>query len=513
MKYKKFFIIMFILILCSSISALLAPIFIQLWKANGTSLDTKKIVFIVLLILASKVLTILFTIFREKFAKEYNKGNFISYIKNIFNMNYDSIIEKGAMNLLERASISVNSIYSFMMSGYIQIFSSLLVAIVCLILIANVNLYLALIMLLALPINYFGYKLLNKKLKKKSEEMQKSTGMGFQEILSYVQEVDYVKQLSDRSVIYNKLEPATEKVYGSMARVNEYAQSMTVVLEGINEIIKTLLLLIVVYDYMANSSSIYSIILVTLIFPLYFANVSTITNSNIEKRNFDIAKDFEKELIANKEADGSNAIDVINDIELDVNGINIKDMKLDFNAKAMLKKGDIIRINGANGSGKSTFAKGLVKFRDVKVIKVNGIDIDKCKNEDIRDRIEYVVQNAPIVNGSLRKNLLLDFDDGSHIDLTQNQFIRSILEKKSLDDEILIGGTNLSGGEKQKISFARSLLKNPDVLVLDEICSNIDKESTKEIYDYLNKTRDERICFIISHDDLTSGLINVNINA
>lgn len=101
-------------------------------------------------------------------------------------MNYDSIIEKGAMNLLERASISVNSIYSFMMSGYIQIFSSLLVAIVCLILIANVNLYLALIMLLALPINYFGYKLLNKKLKKKSEEMQKSTGMGFQEILSYV---------------------------------------------------------------------------------------------------------------------------------------------------------------------------------------------------------------------------------------------------------------------------------------------------------------------------------------
>lgn len=100
--------------------------------------------------------------------------------------------------------------------------------------------------------------------------MQKSTGMGFKEILSYVQEVDYVKQLSDRSVIYNKLEPATEKVYGSMARVNEYAQSMTVVLEGINEIIKTLLLLIVVYDYMANSSSIYSIILVTLIFPLIF---------------------------------------------------------------------------------------------------------------------------------------------------------------------------------------------------------------------------------------------------
>lgn len=513
MKYKKFFIIMFILILCSSISALLAPIFIQLWKANGTSLDTKKIVFIVLLILASKVLTILFTIFREKFAKEYNKGNFISYIKNIFNMSYDSIIEKGAMNLLEMASISVNSIYSFMMSGYIQIFSSLLVAIVCLILIANVNLYLALIMLLALPINYFGYKLLNNKLKKKSEEMQKSTGMGFQEILSYVEEVDYVKQLSDRSVIYNKLEPATEKVYGSMARVNEYAQSMTVVLEGINEIIKTLLLLIVVYDYMANSSNIYSIILVTLIFPLYFANVSTITNSNIEKRNFDIAKDFEKELIANKEADGSDAIDVINDIELDISSINIKDMKLDFNAKAKLKKGDIVRINGANGSGKSTFSKGLVKFRDVKIIKVNGIDIDKCKNEDIRDRIEYVVQNAPIVNGSLRKNLLLDFDDGSHIDLTQNQFIRSILEKKSLDDEILIGGTNLSGGEKQKISFARSLLKNPDVLVLDEICSNIDKESTKEIYDYLDKTRDERICFIISHDDLTSGLINVNINA
>lgn len=116
------------------------------------------------------------------------------------------------------------------------------------------------------------------------------------------------------------------------------------------------------------------------------------------------------------------------------------------------------------------------------------------------------------MNGSLRKNLLLNLKEENITNLEQNPFIKSILEKKSLDDEILANGANLSGGEKQKISFARALLSNPDVLILDKICSNIDKESSDLIYKYLCDTRNERITFIISHDDLPENLINFSIN-
>ncbi|HPP31110.1 MAG TPA: ABC transporter ATP-binding protein [Soehngenia sp.] len=512
MKYKKFFITMFVLILFSSLSALLAPIFIQIWKTEGTQLSLEKIMFIVLLILISKCLTILFTVIRERFAKDYNKANFKRYLSQIFDMDYDCIIEKGPMNLLERASIAVNSIYTFMTTGYLQIYSSIVVAIVCLILIANINIVLSLIMLAAIPINYFGYKFLNNNLKKKSEEMQKQTGEGFQEILSYVQEVDYLKQLPDRDIIYAKLDNATEKIYGSMAKVNEYAQSMTVVLEGINEIIKILLLLLVVYDYSTANSGLFSIILVTMIFPLYFYNINIITNANIEKRNFDIAKEFEQELIANIEKDGHAHLDSIDEVDINIDQLKVKDMVLPFVASGKYKKGDIIRINGANGSGKSTFGKGLVKFRDLGNVKFNGIPIGDCSNVDVRKNVEYVVQNAPIINGTLKTNLLLTAEGIDTKDLENNPFIKTILEKKTLDDEILANGANLSGGEKQKISFARALLSGPDVLILDEICSNIDKESRDDIYKYLHETRNERITFIISHDDLPEGLANHSIN-
>lgn len=503
---------MFILILLASLSSLLAPIFIQVWQIQGVKLSIEKIVLIIFLIMLSKGLSILFTLFRERFAKDYNKQNFISFMRNTFNMDYDTIIEKGPMNLLERCSMSVNSIYSYMTQGYLSIYSSAVVALVCLFLIGNMNIILALIMLVTIPINYFGYKILNKKLAEKSQEMQIQTGEGFQEILSYVQEVDYLKQIPDREIIYKKLHNATEKIYGSMAMVNEYAQAMTVVLEGINEMIRTLLLLIVVYDYAAKTNGVFSIILLTLLFPLYFNSISIITNANIEKRNFDVANAFESELRDHKEKDGSKNIEKIDDIVLDIDKIKVKDLELPFTAKGRFKKGDIIRINGTNGSGKSTFAKGLVKLRNLNTVKIKDVSIDNYKNEDIRKHIEYVVQNAPIINGTLRNNLLLSTENISDNELENNPFIKTILKKKSLDDRILANGANLSGGEKQKISFARSLLSNPDILILDEICSNIDKESTDDIYNYLKQTRNERITFIISHDDLPPDLTNFEVN-
>lgn len=512
MKYKNFFCIMFTLVIFSSISSLLAPIFIQVWKNDNITLSIPKIMLIIFLIVLSKLLTILFIIIREKFAKEFNKDNLIKYLNHIFNMDYDSIIDEGTINLLEKASISVNSIYTFMTTGCIQIYSSIIISIGCLILIAKINILLSLIMLIALPINYFGYKILNNNLKKKSKIMQEKTGKGFQEILSYVQEIDYIKQLPDKKIILNKLDNATENIYGSIADVNKYAGSISIILQSINEIIRTLLLLIVVYDYINNNGGIFAIILVTLVFPLYFQHLNIIVNANLEKRNFDIANEFETELINKAEKDGTLEINSINEIELNINNIKIKDIKLPFKAIGTFKKGDIIRINGSNGSGKSTFAKGMVKLRELPIVKLNGTNIENYKNSDIRKHIEYVVQNAPIVNGSLRKNLLLNLKEENITNLEQNPFIKSILEKKSLDDEILANGANLSGGEKQKISFARALLSNPDVLILDEICSNIDKESSDLIYKYLCDTRNERITFIISHDDLPENLINFSIN-
>lgn len=83
---------------------------------------------------------------------------------------------------------------------------------------------------------------------------------------------------------------------------------------------------------------------------------------------------------------------------------------------------------------------------------------------------------------------------------------------KKLDDVILENGANLSGGEKQKIAIARALISNPDVLILDEVCSNIDAKVSNEIYSLIAAERCKRITILITHDKLPDGLVNKMIN-
>ncbi len=90
--------------------------------------------------------------------------------------------------------------------------------------------------------------------------------------------------------------------------------------------------------------------------------------------------------------------------------------------------------------------------------------------------------------------------------------LRSIFMSKNLDTEILEGGANLSGGEKQKIAITRALLSNPDVLILDVVCSNLDKEISDEIYEMLKYDKEKRITILISHDILPEGVVDVNFN-
>ena len=80
-----------------------------------------------------------------------------------------------------------------------------------------------------------------------------------------------------------------------------------------------------------------------------------------------------------------------------------------------------------------------------------------------------------------------------------------------MNSPISEGGSNLSSGEKQKIAIAHTLYKNVDVMVLDEVTSNIDKQSAVEIFDRLMLDKNNRITFIISHDELPTAYVNKTI--
>lgn len=514
MKYQKFFTVMLIMILLSGISALLPSLFLQFWNTRQQFLSIQKILFLVLVITFSKVVGILLTIFREHYAREYNKKNFYSMLESSFQMDYDSILSMGPSNILDRIFTSVNHIYFYMTGDYIKIWSGIIIIIACLGIAASVNRWLAVLLFIMVPVNYVGYRLLNKELAKRSLELQKNTGEGFQEILSYSQQVDYIKQSADHNATLKTIASSVDKIYFSMARINVYAQSVSSALVGLNDLVQNFILMVIVYNFFIQNSGPYTLMLTSIILPLYFSNVSLIVGAKLNQNGFKTAQNFYQELLSHKEPDGDQSLSEITQIHLAVDELIINGKKIPFHAQANLDKGDIVQICGESGCGKSTFAKALLKFRPISQVSYNGIPIKKIKNHQLRSRIEYLSQNVPIVHGTLADNLFLNT---KHTPETERSFmqeplLQSIFSTKSMDSNILEGGANLSAGEKQKIALARVLNTNPDVLILDEVCSNIDREAAYSIYERLRQERHKRITFIISHDTLPKDLANIKIN-
>lgn len=514
MKYKKFFATMLLVAIIGSLAALIPPLFLQLWGRERAGLSPQRILLILGIILLSHALSVLFTLYRERFAKEYNKQNMRSMTQSILNMDYDALIAEGPVSLFEKAAMSVNSIYQFMTGDNIQIWSSLFVMAVSLTLIAIMSPLVALILLIMVPLNYFGYKLLNRSLARRSQSMQQDTSEGFQAIISRLQQIDYLKQSPSHTPFIQSLEPMLEQIYGSMARINEFAQSISLIFRALNDTARSLALIYMVYLFTLQAASPFSLILFTMLLPLYFDSVSVLTRVNLSRSNFDVALDFQKSLLGRAEKTGSQELAGINRLDLNVNGLSVPGKTLPFSAVASLKKGDIAWIKGASGSGKSTFAKALFGFRPVKGISYNALPIAEIHSASIRKHAEYLSQNVAIIKGSLRDNLFFNKQHTPEAEawLLQEPILATLFNTNTLDSEILEGGANLSGGEKQKIALARALMTHQDMLVLDEICSNIDQNSADTIYRRINENRGERIALIISHDELPQGLANVVLN-
>ena len=457
-EYKKFFVFMLSIVVVSSLLSLMPPICLQIWGSSGDSLDVKRIIWIIAILLITNVVNTILVLYRENYANKFNKENARSYLRNFMNMKYDRIIQEGPSNLLERIITAVTGIYAYMTGGYIQIWSSVIIAAAAIALLSQVSLIIAAAMLLFIPFIYFGFKLINKELTKRSIELQKQTGLGFQEIMSYIQEPDYFKQLPSTEPVIKKMNPALDKIYDAMARINKFAQTSSIALSSLGTILQNVIMLLIVYSFLEAKTSPYLLMIATIIVPLYFEAVQSITRANINKKDYVAALNLEKMLKENGEETGGTGMDAVSTLTIDVNKIDLTDKILDFD-------------------------------------------------------VEYVSQNIPIIKGSVRDNLLfgkeyLGIEDAQ---LQKISLLSSVLSNKTLDDEILEGGANLSGGEKQKIAIVRALLSDPEILILDEVCSNIDRQTSDEIYDMLKSEKERRITIIISHDDLPEDFVNVDI--
>ncbi|MCM8818039.1 MAG: ABC transporter ATP-binding protein/permease [Candidatus Omnitrophica bacterium] len=174
------------------------------------------------------------------------------------------------------------------------------------------------------------------------------------------------------------------------------------------------------------------------------------------------------------------------------------------NINMSIKNGEKIGIVGKTGSGKSTLIGLLLRFYDPVEgeITIDGENIKNFKLETIRKHIGYVPQEPILFYGSIKDNITLGEENEERLKeiikiVGLDKLINELPEKENTIIEEK--GGNLSGGQKQLISIARAIYKNPEILIFDEATASLDSESEKIVQSAIDKIMENRTVFVIAH--------------
>ncbi len=176
------------------------------------------------------------------------------------------------------------------------------------------------------------------------------------------------------------------------------------------------------------------------------------------------------------------------------------------NVSLAIQPGETIAIVGPSGVGKSTIVNLLLRFYEPTsgAIRIDGYPLDSLKLSFLRDSIGLVLQDPVLFSGNVRDNIAYGKLGASQEEIVQaakaanaQEFILNL--PKGYDTEIGERGVTISVGQRQRISIARALLKDPKILILDEATSNIDSQSEALIQEAIRRMRGERTTIVIAH--------------
>lgn len=492
------FALLLFLSLLSAILFVIAPITLNNVVENVGTIGASDIIKVILLLAAGYLVEFISVFIKNGLVQQYHGRAAEILYADVFKLNYDKYIEDGPTairDLVWNAADAYAGLYFDVIPNLIVNIATIIVSIY---ISFTLNHIAALLMFITLPIHYFGFKLLNKKLAKLSVKLRQASSKSQSNIHSVVSQVDFIKQNSENENLLPMIKKNILESEGVRKKVNYVANGVSGLLIGLNQIIQSLTIVFLAALALKNKDAFGGVVYVMLVFP-YFSNaIRGLSFTNLGIADVKAADEFLKTMIEYREEDGT--LDMPSDVKsirFDVNSVDIYDKNLLNDIHMSFKKGDIVGIKGESGTGKSTLVKLIPKFRSVKGIYINDIPIEKIKNEEYLKNISYYSQNTPIISDTIYNNLNFG---RKPVQKSVYENLKFLSKFNNLDEMIIENGANLSGGDKQRIALSRYFVENAQIVILDEPTSSLDKETETEIMTAVLENNKDKIIFIISHN-------------
>lgn len=447
----------------------------------------------------------------KKLSKELNND----YIRKLFYLPYQFFKNKSSSEIMTRMN-DLKLFLDILLSIITTSLSNILLILISLILLIIINYKLFLIYLIEL-ILYTLIILINKnKIKNTSEELmineEKYNKSLNDNICSY--EINKNLNLINNLLIFNQIKYSsyikTKSTYQNIKNKENILKDFISNLSYISFIFLSIIFI------NKNILSLGNFILFSSIIVYFIDPIKSILDlsesidyiKNIYKRINDLL------LIKSvKEEETDKIIDgdiCIKDLSYSPNNVDYIFNNVSFN----IKKGSKFLLYGSSGNGKSTIMKILLKYlREYKGnILINNINLKDINSNIISNSFTYISQNNYINNDTLKNNIIY------YRDISTNEYekvinicnLETLRSRSILRDNYIIedNGFNISGGEKQKIILARSLLKNSNYIVLDEALSEVSFDEEKEIIGKIFDTFKDKTIIYISHKKEIIDLFN-----
>lgn len=358
----------------------------------------------------------------------------------------------------------------------------------------------------ALPFAYLSYKRLFTSSGELMESQQEATGR----ILEYVEGIQTLKAFHVAGEHFEKLKNAFDRQRVSAVKMETTAAAplssigrmvlnlgivLTILTGGILTI-KLELSPFYFIAFMVMALNIYEPVSILLFYIVDFAR----TNRAYER----IADVYKEKPLPEPQTCGSIPVDTTICMENVTFGYNDKPVLK--NVSAIFKQNQITALVGASGSGKSTITRLIARFWDTDsgCISLGGIPMKELSTEELLSQISMVFQDVYLFHDTIANNIKMGKEDATMDEIIDaakkascHDFIMSLPD--GYDTMVAEGGSTLSGGEKQRISIARALLKNTPIVLLDEATASLDPENEVLIQSAINELVNGKTVIIVAH--------------